>query len=126
MNKYVNVEVLQASNCKVLSINDRRVSMNKGYGIMEPIASFQIDRDEILESLYVKKESCAVSCSSEMPETAGIYLAWRPNFCGKGVGVWTICYFDGDKWYDSYVKDKTLMLHDNDVTWWRTLPDNPE
>ena len=46
----VKVEVLQASNTKVLAINDTRVSLEKGYGIMTPIASFEVGVEDINEN----------------------------------------------------------------------------
>lgn len=45
----IKVEVLQASNTKVLAINDTRVSLEKGYGIMSVIAKFEVPVSDIRE-----------------------------------------------------------------------------
>ena len=48
---FVDIEVLQASNTKVLAINGTRVSREKGYGMMTVIAKFEVDISDIREIL---------------------------------------------------------------------------
>lgn len=50
----VKVEVLQASNTKVLAMNNTRISLEKGYGIMTPIASFEVGVEDILNAMNYK------------------------------------------------------------------------
>lgn len=49
--KFIKIEVLQASNAKVLAINDIRVSPEKGYGIMTPVASFELGIEDVLNAM---------------------------------------------------------------------------
>lgn len=46
---FVDVEVLQAKNTKVLAINGTRVSKEKGYGMMSVIAKFEVPVSDIRE-----------------------------------------------------------------------------
>lgn len=51
---FANVEVLSAANTKVLAINYTRVSRGKGYGLMTPIATFDVAVSDILDALDVQ------------------------------------------------------------------------
>lgn len=51
---FANVEVLSAANTKVLAINNTRVSRGKGYGLMTPIATFEVAVSDILNALDVQ------------------------------------------------------------------------
>lgn len=51
---FANVEVLSADNTKVLAINNTRVSLEKGYGLMTPIATFEVAVSDILNALDVQ------------------------------------------------------------------------
>lgn len=51
---FANVEVLSATNTKVLAINNTRVSLKKGYGLMTPIATFEVAVSDILNALDVQ------------------------------------------------------------------------
>ena len=51
---FANVEVLNAANTKVLAINNTRVSLEKGYGLMTPIATFEVAVSDILNALDVQ------------------------------------------------------------------------
>lgn len=58
---FANVEVLSAVNTKVLAINNTRVSRGKGYGLMTPIATFEVAVSDILNALDLQpdfKELC--------------------------------------------------------------------
>ena len=48
---FVDIEVLQAKNTKVLAINGTRVSREKGYGMMLVIAKFEVPISDIREIL---------------------------------------------------------------------------
>lgn len=48
---FVDIEVLQAKNTKVLAINGTRVSREKGYGMMSVIAKFEVPISDIREIL---------------------------------------------------------------------------
>lgn len=55
---FVDIEVLQAKNTKVLAINGTRVSQEKGYGMMSVIAKFEVPVSDIREIIDgVRKES---------------------------------------------------------------------
>lgn len=51
---FTNVEVLSAANIKVLAINNTRVSRGKGYGLMTPIATFEVAVSDVLNALNVQ------------------------------------------------------------------------
>ena len=51
---FVTVELLRAVNCKVLSINNRRVSQTKGYGLMDVIAEFEVSTGDILDAIDIR------------------------------------------------------------------------
>ena len=46
---FVDIEVLQAKNTKVLAIDGTRVSQEKGYGMMSVIAKFEVPASDIRE-----------------------------------------------------------------------------
>lgn len=48
---FVNIEILQAKNTKVLAINGTRVSREKGYGMMTVIGKFEVPISDIREIL---------------------------------------------------------------------------
>ena len=55
---FVDIEVLQAKNTKVLAINGTRVSREKGYGMMSVIAKFEVPVSDIREIIDgARKES---------------------------------------------------------------------
>ena len=55
---FVDIEVLQAKNTKVLAINGTRVSREKGYGMMTLIAKFEVAVSDIREIIDgARKES---------------------------------------------------------------------
>ena len=57
---FVDIEVLQAKNTKVLAINSTRVSKEKGYGMMSVIAKFEVpisDIREIIDSAIMGGEN---------------------------------------------------------------------
>lgn len=57
---FVDIEVLQAKNTKVLAIDGTRVSQEKGYGMMSVIAKFEVpvsDIREIIDGARKKSDS---------------------------------------------------------------------
>lgn len=89
---FVKVEILQASNTKVLAINDTRVSLEKGYGIMTPVASFEVGIEDILNAMNYKpkihahwvNDGCIDMCCSECGNTPDHEQGMTPkatDFC---------------------------------------------
>ena len=68
-----------------------------------------------------------IPANERLPNCNGCYLVWRPHFFGGGIGMPSICYFDGtNTWHDSYGVDFTRILHSEDVTHWMPLPEPPK
>ena len=79
---------------------------------------------EWLRELKAYKESDWIPCSERLPNRNGCYLVWRPHFWGGEKGMPAICYFDGQNtWHDSYGVDFERVLHPDDVTAWKPLPE---
>lgn len=72
---FANVEVLSATNTKVLAINHTRVSRGKGYGLMTPIATFDIAVSDILNALDVQP----VKRGSWITKAEDYYKAWQDS-----------------------------------------------
>lgn len=95
MRPFTRVELLQAINCKVLSINHTRVSLEKGYGLMSVIAAFDIATGDILDAIDAKPEKRAQwvcmnedentwacsNCNEEWNLEAGTPMANQMRFC---------------------------------------------
>ena len=102
MKPFARIELLQAVNCKVLSINMTRVSSEKGYGLMSVIAAFDVATGDILDAieadrpareepeparwLHRKRNGYAVLvCSAcEKQKEGYTHTAYCPN-CGRPV-----------------------------------------
>ena len=85
---FANVEVLSATNTKVLAINNTRVSLEKGYGLMTPIATFEVAVSDILNALDVQ------------PVKHG---RWIP----KGSDFWLCSNCENNLIYSSSDRDRT-------------------
>lgn len=84
----------------------------------DPIAPFQ-------DALALLKEQEWISVKDRLPNCNGCYLVWRPHFY-TDKGMPSICYFDGlNTWHDSYGVDFTRTLAPEDVSHWKSLPEQP-
>lgn len=67
-----------------------------------------------------------ISVKDRLPDIRGCYLVYRPNFnVIYPLGQATVCYFDGNVWYDDYKATEGLELHFS-ITHWMPLPEPPK
>lgn len=137
---FVKVEILQASNTKVLAINDTRVSLEKGYGIMKPIASFEVGVEDILNAMNYKPMvvNDAPTIKSELDED---WISVKDRL--PEPRTWVMVYikypspvFEIERgihktgnikkmFYDGFRKDK-FVYGSGTITHWQPLPEPPK
>ena len=66
-----------------------------------------------------------ISVEDSLPEVPDCYLVFRRNFYGMSCGQITVCYWDGNNWFDNYHACSGQELYES-VSHWMPLPEPPK